>query len=683
VTPSYNFRKDWLGLLRKGAVMIILMSAIIPSQAGGKAGKSIILENDVVKAAFDQKSGALLHLENKASHWTIMDRGELAQSFELLLPLDGAEMTDEDIRYNVIKGTEQSSPEISSTSSSITFKWTGLKSNNMKEPADITFIGKVELTGNGLVFSGSVTNNSSYQVEYVSWPCIGEISIPDAQKPLFHSTKSDQRELYPHMFNQHGYWGVEWPTSTYVLPEKSYVQVYDDEGGFMVYNRAFPQNVTIVSFELIPGFAIRSTNPKTDEMDGEEVRIQFKANNCTYAMPGSSAELDPVCLKMYSGGWENGVRLYAKERIPLEAGNRADADWMDGPMLWRKAGGDLSSCIEESVASGVDVLLAENAFSNATGQINESQWLEDAIEKCHEVGLKVILGTAWTKVSRRAPNYSRDFRNEVMSDQFINLPYNYEWLCPSSENVREYVGKDWKPQEAFRTADGYINQDHGNTNHSLMCFDMDHGHRFGQPTIAGSVQMDKEMADAIAADKAAIGFGFSDFQNDYYDALMLNVPENFISRQRVAFPNTRMLISVDVRNARRLLNKALLYRLIPVYDPNFFDDRLEDYPHIVEYGKEVKSFQKKYADRIWNADFIYHDGASVTGSNLEWTVFRSNDGLKAIVITNNGTEHASTAKVDVEGGRSLGIASPSDDEIRPFQGSISIDPQSTIVVLEK
>ena len=106
------------------------------------------------------------------------------------------------------------------------------------------------------------------------------------------------------MFNQHGYWGVEYPTSTYTLPDKSFLQVNNSDRGFMVYNRTFPKNLTITSFELIPGYEIRGVNPYQDEIDGVKVRIQFKVNNCVYAMPGETADLDPVQFVTYEGPWE-------------------------------------------------------------------------------------------------------------------------------------------------------------------------------------------------------------------------------------------------------------------------------------------------------------------------------------------------------------------------------------------
>ena len=88
----------------------------------------ISLENDRIAATFDAKSGALVGLVNKASGWKIMDRAVLGQSFELLLPLEGKEMTEQDYRFNVVKGIEQQAPVVERSGDRIVFTWSNLKS---------------------------------------------------------------------------------------------------------------------------------------------------------------------------------------------------------------------------------------------------------------------------------------------------------------------------------------------------------------------------------------------------------------------------------------------------------------------------------------------------------------------------------------------------------------------------
>ncbi len=665
-------------------VCLLLPVTVLASRNNG----GIVLENDKVKVVFDGGNGAMLYLESKAAGWVIMGRECLAQSFELLLPMEGREMTDEDKRYNVVKGIEQADPEIESDGSSVTFTWSGLKTEFMKDIADITFVGRVSLTDRGLEFSGHVDNRSKYHIEYVSWPCFGEVSVPDRSQPLYQSTRNDVRELFPRQANQHGYWGVEWPTSTHILPERSFLQVNGSDRGFMIYNRTYPENLSIPSFELIPGYEIRGVNPYADEIDGEPVRLQFKMNNCVYTMPGESSDLDTVEFVPYCGSWEEGVKIYAADRQPYCNVRSENAAWMGKPQIWRRAGiengDDLVRYAEESRRLGVDVLLVSGAFRNSSGHIVEVGGLCDAIEKCHGLGLKVVLETAWNLADRHAPGYMDTLRGYVMSDQFINLPYNYGWLCPASPHVQELAEYEWGTKESLMNADGYMNRDHNNTGHSHLCFDLDHGHRFGEPTINGAMSLDMRMARIFKAEgKVALGKGFSDYQNDIYDGYELNVPDEMFVRHRTLSPDEPMIVKVDVRNARRMLNKAVLYRLIPSYTLDFYDDRLSEYTHIVEYGNMIKAMCCRYEDRIWKADFANHEGASVDGDNLEWSVFVDENGRKSVVVANSGTEDNTFAAISVDGAGELVYVTPEDEEPAFFGGRITLAPQSLAVIMEK
>lgn len=68
-----------------------------------------------------------------------MDRAVLGQSFELLLPLEGKEMTEQDYRFNVVKGIEQQAPVVERSGDRIVFTWSNLKSPRLAEPCRCHF----------------------------------------------------------------------------------------------------------------------------------------------------------------------------------------------------------------------------------------------------------------------------------------------------------------------------------------------------------------------------------------------------------------------------------------------------------------------------------------------------------------------------------------------------------------
>lgn len=652
------------------------------------ATQTISLENDRIAATFDAKSGALISLVNKASGWKIMDRAVLGQSFELLLPLEGKEMTEQDYRYNVVKGVEQQAPAIERADDRIVFTWRDLRSPHLAEPVDVTFRGEVRLTDSGLEYGGEIINGSRYPVEYVSWPCIGEVSVPDKSQPLHHSTRSDRRELFPHHFNQHGYWGVDYPTSTYELPERSYLQVSNRDQGFMVYTRdAAPRHMVITSFELIPGFEIRGVNPYEDEIDGELVRIQFKANQVVYNKPGERTTLDPVRLAPYAGPWTAGVDIYKKERAAARP-STAPA-WLREPLTWWKvgigSGDDLLRYAREAAEQGVDVLQVRGWYrATDEGGVAQVAGLDAAIAASQQLGVRVVLETNWYEVNTHLAAYADRYEQFVMKDPF-GWAYNRSLLCPLAPAFQQLVQREWLSLSALHAADGYVNNDPNHRDKSFFCFDERHGHRAGEPTANGVLKLDREMAEAIRKEgaKAALGFGFLDSQQAFYDGYALGASEEEYAKRRYLDPATPVIVRTEVRRARREMNLALLYRFNVAFDLNFHGSHLKEYPHIAGYGRQIKALRERYAAQLWDAEFVERRGARVSGADLDYSVFVGRDGKRAVVVVNMGTERASKAEVTLEGASALACASPEQPAQRSFGGSVEIAPQSAVVIFEK
>lgn len=675
-------------VMKKILIPVCALFLCMPAFAS-QEDRRLVLENKHIKAVFDTENGALVRITNKHSGWEIMRREVLGQSFELLLPMDGPQMSETDCRYNVIKGVEQARPVIEQDNEKITFVWSGLQSGLMNKRADIIFKGEVRLTDRGLEFSGSLINNSEYTVEYVSWPCIGEVTVPDKTQPLYQSTRNDTKGLFPHFANRGAYWGIDYPTSTYILPEKSFLQVNNREEGFMIYNRTLPEHMIITSFELIPGFDKRNTNPYEDEMDGQLVRIQFKANHVLYNRPGNVSMLDPLQLVTYSGTWTEGLKLYRSDCAAYtEKTLRSSSGWLAQPLTWRKIGirraADLLRYAEESVRLGVKVLLVSGWYSWKDARPVEIPGLEEAISKCQKSGMHIILETNWLNVDRYADGYAGKLRQYVMTDPF-GMPYNYGNMCPNAPAVREWAKEVWLSLPALRTADGYMNKDHDHAGKAYMCFDANHDHFSGEPTISGMMKLDREMAEALTQDgaKVAMGHGFIDFQNSIYDGYLADVNDCFYVRHRYMDPKIPILTRVEVKNARKGINKALLNRINIVYDLYFHNDRLADYPNIVEYGRQIEKLQRRYSDRIWNTTFDAHNGMCVNGRNIEYSIFINKDGKRTAVVCNMDHESATRVSVSREGIGELEYATPEIPESQPFRDGTELAPLSAVIIMEQ
>ena len=295
-----------------------------------------------------------------------------------------------------------------------------------------------------------------------------------------------------------------------------------------------------------------------------------------------------------------------------------------------------------------------------------------------------MLETNWYEVNTHMKAYAGKYEPFVMKDPF-GWAYNRSLLCPLAPEFQQIVKREWLSLPALRAADGYLNNDPNHRDKTFFCFDEKHGHRAGEATANGVLKLDREIAEAVKADgaKAALGFGFLDSQQAFYDGYSLNASEGEWAKRRYLDPFTPVIARAEVRRARRDMNQALLNRFNIAFDLNFHGSQLKDYPHIAEYGRRIKALRERYAAELWNAEFVERQGAQVNGPDLSYSVFAGRNGKRAVVVVNMGTERASKAEVTLPGASAMAYASPEDPAQKTFGGSVEIAPQSAVVIFEK
>jgi hypothetical protein len=663
-------------------LFIIFGLIVFISLSGYSSGAQYKLENEHILAVFDASNGSLVKLVNKKTNWNVIYREQLGQSFDMLVPLKWK-------RFHYVRGVDQTPPEINATADKITFTWNSLKSKLLDKPLNIKFIGEVTLTPDGLTYSGKVINNDTCFVEYVGWPYWGEVAVPDREKRFVFESINQGKMLHPSFQNEQGYWGADYPTQSITLPESAFLLMRNENEGITgISEQSVPQELIVASHELIPGYEYN--NPVSDVMDGQMVRIQFKVNRLIFTAPETSRELVPFNLSFYEGSWHKGVDVYKawKQKAMKQP---EIADWMKEPYTWRCVSisnvQELVRLAQESKMHGVSVLHVNGwRAADSRDDIKAIDGLTSAIRECRQLGVKIVLDMHLNDADKNSPWYRDELKNYVITNLY-GMTTDIRMLCPHTKELISITENKYAKNKDLSAADGVIIFDSNNNGHTFFCFDSNHGHKIPEFVQTGTFNLDRSFANEVRKAKpeiAVLGFGFFDAQTAIYDGYRMG--NGFLRQEKHRYINTQTpIISViEDRTAREDLNLCLKDKYTVCYNFSLFGRELDRYPLIVKYGREIESLRKKYKEFIWEGEFRDTQGARVEGDRLSYSVFQTGDGRKGLVIVNNGTDKASTAKVTVDQSkRSLIVASPENPESVAYNGSVSIEPLSAILVMEK
>lgn len=214
-----------------------------------RAQPTHVLENTALKAVINLKDGSLMGFTSKATAWDILSNSSYGQSFEMNIKLkDGS--------FYMLNGKSQEPPKVTVNKDELLFIWNGIKAGASK--VDVIFQGSIKITDKGLIYEGKLTNNSDAVIEQLSWPFIGNISIPEkTEKMLFHFmtyTTLNAHELYPNHSN------TGWSN----LPEHAFTLIHNNRQGVHLssLDHKFEEYIRCV-YEVLPteAFAALSGSP--------------------------------------------------------------------------------------------------------------------------------------------------------------------------------------------------------------------------------------------------------------------------------------------------------------------------------------------------------------------------------------------------------------------------------------
>jgi hypothetical protein len=678
------------------------------------------LENENVRAVFDVNKGALVQFENKTTKWKIIPREQNGRSFEMSIKLENGQMTSAD-------GNNQPKPEVKVTPNSLTFIWNTIKTNQSgSQPVEIKFTGTFKLTEKGLEYSGEVVNHSKCILEQLSWPFIGEFSTPEGTDKLLFQymsyTKFNTVELYPNVSSSYTGWCN--------LPEAAFALFHNGQQGLYVSSKDVNLDEYIrCMYEIVPddnyGKIAGAVLSKKDNDERKNMRLQIRANRSVYTQPMASTSLVPVMVQPYTGTWHNGADIYKEWRKTWYVTPHRP-EWIKKVNAWQQLQinssedflafkyNDIVNYAKECKKYGVDAIqltgwhlggqdqgVPGHDVDPRLGTYNE---LKNAIAESQKMGVNILLFTKFTWIDLTSGLYEKTYKNYIARNVFdepcLHPGYNYYTytqllgvnthrfgvLCLEGSDCRKALCEEFQKCLDLGAAGMVYDENQHHAGH-MLCFDKSHGHRIPGFLYRGADLLGHdfmEMTKKSNPDFVMTGEGPYDLQSKYY-VTYTRADVNHFPVLRYIDSELPIACAVTDHYDKNRVNMCLKNKYAISYEPRSFKGHLWEFPRIMEYGQKVDQLRKKYADRLWYAEYKDVLGASVSGKDITYSVLeRNGDHKKAIVVLNTNTSVAASATIKIDQpSKPLVYVSPENPEPVGFSGEITLQPQSVIVVWEK
>jgi hypothetical protein len=705
------------GFTALAALTDVDMSA---EQAAAVSGE-VILQDDEFLLAFDPASGALARLEHKPTHWVVQRRPALGVSFRMLVPIPGR-------RANFVLGQKQRAVSVRKISDSqVRIVWNKLVSEH-GGVLPISFAATITLKNGRLSFDATVENQSAYPIETIDYPYFGDMNPPATDSSISARTmwygNLGNDDLYPNFASEKGYWGVDFPTKTFGTNRSLFclIQAPDEGLYFEMSDPSLPYYLEY-TFEQHPGVVHGTVVPKADEFSGFPVHLEFRTCHFVFVQPHSTRTLVPIGMRGYKGDWHAGVDVYREWRDTwfkkphLPAWTRDVHSWTmlrmntpeeDYTISYKK----FVEYGEEYAKYGVAAvqLVGWNIGGQDRGDPSQDTdphlgtWQEfhDAIAKVQSLGVNVILfgklnwadlTTEWYKTElykyeARDPygiRYEQGGYNYVTPTQLAGINTRRRAIMDFADSrYRAIAEREFQKVLALGST-GWLWDEI--CHHAGAIYNFAPGHGYNPPgyIYAGDLPLCsalREAADKISPDFLFAGEGPQDWLMQYFPVSETGVSATPIC-QYLDTRNSLMLAGVSGFDDREQLNNILLNRCVIQYEPFLYKGHLHDFPLTMAYGKKIDDLRRKYKAYLWDGAFRDNLGAEVTASGLhEYSVFLAENGKRAIVLVNPGSESAITAKVRLANSGDLIMATPEEPDGKPTDGTLRIPARSAAALIE-
>lgn len=704
----------------------------------------IVLENDNLRLTFHPTSGALMGITAVQTGWEILNRPQLGLSFRLLVPLrDSADWHSPGPRNNPVYGEKQTLTACEvEAAGAITLTWDGVQSE-AGGFLPIKVVLRVAMVAGQAIFTTTIENHSDYVVENVYSPYLGDVQHPrdEAWFKTFSYVYASASEgsLWPTFQNMRGYFGVDYPTQISTAshgvgaPMAPFMLLRGEKQGLYAGVHAPSSELVAWMTELRPGYAnsislrepAGGSVPAEDRIAGKDVHTRFAAVHVPYIQPGETRTLTPIALAAYQGGWQQGTDLYRAWRktwmkLPVVPA------WASEPHAWQQVHinspedelrlrfSDLPKLAEECARHGVRAIQLVGWNDGGQDQGNPShdhdprlgtfEELKAAIASCHALGVKIILFAKFTWADRHTPRFRNVLERLAVKDPYGDCyhygGYQYQTATQLLDiNTKRLIPMCFLSEDYLRVCDeefqkivdlgaaGFLFDECLHHSPALLCFDEQHGHRYGAPVYANDRKLIENFARIAAPDFLFAGEACYDWEMEaYHLSYHRSESRSHIPLSRFLLPEAQFMTAVTGFDDRNMINQCLLYRYIISYEPYNFKGHLEDYPATLAYGQQMDALRTESREFLWDGEFHDIIGAQVTANGRAhhpYALFTSRQsGQAALVICNYDEDQAVTVVARLDSGQPLQRYRLIDDATwREVSEGIRIPPASAVFVL--
>lgn len=696
-----------------------------------------ILENDYLKIEFDRQSGAIIGVLNKTTKWQLIRQPKLSTGIRLLIPT-------KDYRNNKALSQFQQLSSIKMLGSEeCMLIWEQITANHTGV-LDIHLEMTVKLNNNQINFSVTVHNKSPYIIEEVWMPCLGGIREPYGTEPMKALTTTQiagfHEQILGDGFHNWGYFGVDHPTNMQTFPgthcQTPFLLLTIENQG--VYIGMHNEEMELVSFitELVPGYSnsCHTKIPQGDEIGGQPAGFLVSVAQLPFIQPGEKRELSPIMIGLYEGTWHKGIEFYQNWRSTWFK-RKPQPKWLGEVDCWMTLQmnssedcckfkySELPSMMREAKEQGVQALqLIGWAIGGQDGleplqdtddRLGTREELKAAIKEIEQMGIRVLLMCKFKWADIAYERFQEELLQHTQKDMYGNCThfsgYGYQTisqnlagasrrsgvgLCHSSEEYRKFALKEF--DKIVDLCASGIQYDELSSD-LLVCFDQNHGHRWGESTFKGSLKLAEEFY-ARVHDKYPeflfAGEGVLDPLAQIYSVNYIRTSggtwggPNYTPAWKYMDSEMKFATCIIGFDDRELINQCLVQGHIINYEAENFKSNITQMPLTVEYGQLALRLRRTLWDYLWNGKYLDTIGVEVkyqTGdADIIYSVFKNNlNEKKAYVVANQS---------DIE----LEVEIKTDNHCRNFtlytigvevavknQGNTSIAPRSLVVFVEE